>query len=42
MDFNWPLINDNVSYEDRKALADFILSGNRLTNGVKVKEFEKT
>ena len=40
MDFNWPLINDNVSYEDRKALAGFILSGNRLTNGVKVKEFE--
>jgi CDP-6-deoxy-D-xylo-4-hexulose-3-dehydrase len=40
--FNWPLINDNVSPSDRKVLSDFILSGERLTNGPKVKEFEKT
>jgi len=39
--FNWPLINDNVSPNDRKVLSDFILSGERLTNGPKVKEFEK-
>ena len=39
--FNWPLINDNVSPSDRKVLSDFILSGERLTNGPKVKEFEK-
>ena len=41
MDFNWPLINDNVTPEDRKVLSDFILSGQRLTNGAKVKQFEK-
>ena len=39
--FNWPLINDNVTPSDRKILSDFILSGERLTNGPKVKEFEK-
>ena len=39
--FNWPLINDNVNETDRKVLSDFILSGERLTNGPKVKEFEK-
>jgi CDP-4-dehydro-6-deoxyglucose reductase, E1 len=38
--FNWPLINDNVSPTDRQVLSDFILSGERLTNGPKVKEFE--
>jgi CDP-6-deoxy-D-xylo-4-hexulose-3-dehydrase len=38
--FNWPLINDNVSTTDRQVLSDFILSGERLTNGPKVKEFE--
>jgi len=40
MEFNWPLINDNVSATDRQVLSDFILSGERLTNGPKVKEFE--
>ena len=39
--YNWQLINDNVSQEDRKVLSDFILSNQRLTNGPKVKEFEK-
>ena len=41
MEFNWPLINDNVSPIDRQVLSDFILSGERLTNGPKVKEFER-
>jgi len=41
MDYSWPLINDNVTQQDRKILSDFILSGERLTNGPKVKEFEK-
>ena len=41
MEFNWPLINDNVSPTDRQVLLDFILSGERLTNGPKVKEFER-
>jgi len=39
--FKWPLINDNVTNEDRKILSDFILSNQRLTNGERVKEFEK-
>ena len=39
--FNWSLINDNVSQTDRQVLSDFILSGERLTNGPKVKEFER-
>jgi CDP-6-deoxy-D-xylo-4-hexulose-3-dehydrase len=39
--FNWSLINDNVSQSDRQVLSDFILSGERLTNGPKVKEFER-
>jgi CDP-6-deoxy-D-xylo-4-hexulose-3-dehydrase len=41
MDYSWPLINDNVTQQDRKILSDFILSGERLTNGPRVKEFEK-
>ena len=41
MNFKWPLINDNVTEQDRKVLSDFILSNQRLTNGEKVKEFEK-
>ena len=39
--FNWPLINDNISQSDREVLADFCLNGERFTNGPKVKEFEK-
>jgi len=38
--FNWPLINDNISQTDREVLADFCLNGERFTNGPKVKEFE--
>jgi CDP-6-deoxy-D-xylo-4-hexulose-3-dehydrase len=38
--FNWPLINDNISQFDREVLADFCLNGERFTNGPKVKEFE--
>ena len=40
MNFNWPLINDNISQSDREVLADFCLNGERFTNGPKVKEFE--
>jgi len=39
--FNWSLINDNISQTDRKVLSDFCLNGDRFTNGKKVKEFEK-
>jgi CDP-6-deoxy-D-xylo-4-hexulose-3-dehydrase len=40
MNYKWPLINDNVSQKDREILSEFILSGQRLTNGLKVREFE--
>ena len=39
--FKWPLINDNITQEDKKVLSKFILNTNRFTNGPKVKEFEK-
>ena len=41
MVFDWPLINDNITNDDKRALADFVLNTNRFTNGPKVKEFEK-
>ena len=40
--FNWPLINNNISESDKKALAEFVLNTDRFTNGPKVAEFEKT
>jgi CDP-6-deoxy-D-xylo-4-hexulose-3-dehydrase len=41
MGYSWPLINDNITQNDRQILADFCLNGERFTNGSKVKEFEK-
>ena len=39
--FSWPLINNNISPEDKQVLSDFVLKTNRFTNGPKVVEFEK-
>ena len=40
--FEWQLINDSITLDDKKALTDFINTPNqRFTNGSKVKEFEK-
>ena len=39
--FKWPLINDNITEEDKKVMSDFILNTNRFTNGPKVREFEE-
>lgn len=40
--FTWPLINDNVTNEDKECLINFIKEPNvRFTNGEKVKEFER-
>ena len=39
--FKWPLINNNISQQDKRALSDFVLNTDRFTNGPKVKEFEK-
>jgi CDP-6-deoxy-D-xylo-4-hexulose-3-dehydrase len=41
MNYNWSLINDNITQSDRQTLADFCLNGKRFTNGEKVKEFER-
>jgi CDP-6-deoxy-D-xylo-4-hexulose-3-dehydrase len=41
MNYTWPLINDNITQDDRQILADFCLNGKRFTNGEKVKEFEQ-
>ena len=41
MEFNWPLINDNITQNDKEVLASFILNSNKFTNGPKVKEFEQ-
>ena len=41
MGFNWPLINDNITEQDKKVMSNFILNSNRFTNGPKVKEFEQ-
>ena len=40
MTYKWPLINNNISEEDKKVLAKFILNTDRFTNGPKVREFE--
>ena len=40
--FNWQLINDSITKEDKKTLTDFVnTDGVRFTNGEKVKEFER-
>ena len=39
--FKWPLINNNITQEDKEVLAHFVLNSDRFTNGPKVREFEK-
>lgn len=39
--YKWPLINDNISQDDREKLSKFVLETERFTNGPKVREFEK-
>ena len=42
MYYNWQLINDSITKEDKKVLTDFInTDGVRFTNGEKVREFEE-
>ena len=41
--FNWPLINDNITQDDKNALMDFLKIPNvRFTQGPRVREFENT
>ena len=43
MNFEWQLINDSITKEDKKALTDFINEDNvRFTQGARVREFEDT
>jgi CDP-6-deoxy-D-xylo-4-hexulose-3-dehydrase len=39
--FNWPLMVDRVSIDQRKELADWLLSADRLTCGPQVERFER-
>ncbi len=38
--WNWPLMSEGITDDDRRALAGFILETDRLTMGAKVREFE--
>ena len=37
----WPLMEDTISFSDRLKMATFLLTSSSLTNGPKVREFEK-
>jgi len=39
--FDWPLMCDNITEEDKLVMSDFILNTRKFTNGPKVREFEK-
>ena len=39
--FSWPLMKDCITEEDKKAMIEFLENNSRLTNGPKVKQFEK-
>lgn len=41
MSFNWPLMNNNITVEDKNALIEFLKEDNILTQSKNVKEFEK-
>ena len=37
----WPLMEETITLKDRLKMAAFLLTAKRLTNGPKVREFEK-
>ena len=37
----WPLMEETITLKDRLKMSAFILTSGRLTNGPKVKKFEK-
>lgn len=37
----WPLMEDTITFTDRLKMATFLLTSSRLTNGPKVRQFEK-
>jgi CDP-4-dehydro-6-deoxyglucose reductase, E1 len=41
MNLDWPLMKDTITFRDRLKMAKFILTTSRLTNGPRVKKFEK-
>lgn len=38
--FNWPLMRENITISDRRAIAAFVLNTDRFTNGPEVEDFE--
>lgn len=40
-EFSWPLMKDCITDRDKEAMIDFLKNNSRLTNGPKVKQFEK-
>ena len=40
-EFSWPLMKDCITEQDKEAMIDFLKNNSRLTNGPKVKQFEK-
>jgi CDP-6-deoxy-D-xylo-4-hexulose-3-dehydrase len=41
INYQWPLMKNNITFSDRLSLAKFVLTSDRFTNGKKVREFEK-
>ena len=39
--YNWQLMENNITFDDKKSLINFIKNSDNFTNGKKVKEFEK-
>ena len=39
--FSWPLMSNNISQNDKKALIKFIKKSDKFTNGIKVRKFEE-
>ena len=37
----WPLMEDTITFKDRMKMSLFLLTSSRLTNGPKVRQFEK-
>ena len=41
MNLDWPLMKDTITFKDRLKMAKFVLTSSKLTNGPRVKQFEK-
>ena len=41
MNLDWPLMKDTITFKDRLKMAKFVMTSSKLTNGPRVKQFEK-